>query len=77
MKPKTICTLLDIPAPLRCQLHEAAVRRGCSDRQLVLRSFERLVTEELPHSGKRVPLSLVSAAGRVMRQVTNDEALFS
>ena len=77
MKPASIRTSLDIPAPLHRKLHEAAVRRGCSARQLILRSIERLVEEELPHPGQRVSLPLVPAAGRQMRPVTNDEALFS
>jgi hypothetical protein len=77
MKPDTVRTSLDIPAPLHRKLHEAAARRGCSARQLILRSIERLVKEELPHQGKRVQLPLVPAAGRRIRPVTNDQALFS
>ena len=77
MKPDSIRTSLDIPAPLHRKLHEAAVRRGCSARQLIRRSIERLVEEELPLPGKRVGLPLVPAAGRQIRPVSNDEALFS
>jgi hypothetical protein len=77
MKRNSVRTSLDIPAPLHRKLHEAALRRGCSARQLILRSIERLVEEELPHPGKRVQLPLVPAAGRQIRPVTNDEALFS
>jgi hypothetical protein len=77
MKPVCIRTSLDIPAPLHRRLHEAAVRRGCSARQLILRSIERLVDEELPPPARRVQLPLVPAAGRRIRRVTNDEALFS
>lgn len=77
MKGETIRTSLDIPAPLHRQLHEAALRRGCSARQLILRSIERLVAEESPHPVNRVRLPLVPAAGRQIRPVTNDEALFS
>jgi hypothetical protein len=77
IKPDSIRTSLDIPAPLHRKLHEAAVRRGCSARQLILRSIERLVEEELPHPPRRAQLPLVRAAGRRIRPVTNDEALFS
>ena len=77
MKPDSIRTSLDIPAPLHRKLHEAAVRCGCSARQLILRSIERLVDEELPHRGRRAQLPLVAGAGRQIRPVTNDEALFS
>jgi hypothetical protein len=77
MKPTTIRTSLDIPAPLHRRLHEAAARRGSSARQLILRSIERLVEEELPQPENRVELPLVPAAGRRIRPVSNDEALFS
>ena len=77
MKRETVRTSLDIPAPLHRQLHEVAVRRGCSARQLILRSIERLIAEETPSRGKRVRLPLVPAAGREIRPVSNDEALFS
>jgi hypothetical protein len=73
----SVRTSLDIPTPLHRKLHEAAVRRGCSARQLILRSIERLVAEELPDSGKHVRLPLVPATGRKIRPVTNDEAIFS
>ena len=77
MKPDHVRTSLDIPAPLHRRLHEAAIRRGCSARQLILRSIERLVEEELPRDPHRVSLPLVPAAGRgVIADVTNDEALF-
>jgi len=77
MKEKTVRTSLDIPAPLHHKLHEAARRRGCSARQLILGYMERLVAEELPRESRRVPLPLVPAAGRgVISDVTNDEALF-
>lgn len=77
MKRDSVRTSLDIPVPLHHKLHEAAVRRGCSARQLILRSIERLVGEELPREPHRIQLPLVPAAGRgVIGDVTNDEALF-
>jgi len=74
---KAVRTSLDIPVELHRKLHQAAERRGCSARQLILRSIERLVAEELPHPSRRVQLPLVPAAGRQICSVTNDEALFS
>ena len=71
MRPHSVRTSLDIPAPLHRKLHEAAAR------QLILQSIERLVAEELPHPVQRVRLPLVPGAGRQIRPVTNDEALFS
>ena len=77
MKQETVRTSLDIPVALHRRLHEAAARRGCSARQLILRSIEQAVTEESPGSERRVRLPLIPAAGRRIRPVTNDEALFS
>jgi hypothetical protein len=77
MKLETVRTSLDIPAPLHRKLHEAAARRGCSARQLILRSIERVLEEELPAAGHHVQLPLVPPSGRKIRPVTNDEALFS
>jgi hypothetical protein len=77
MKPGSVRTSLDIPAPLHRRLHEAAARRGCSARQLILASIERVVAEELPRAPRRVDLPLVRSAGRgIISPVTNDEALF-
>jgi hypothetical protein len=77
MKPDSVRTSLDIPAPLHRQLHEAAARRGCSAHQLILHSIERLVAQELPPEPRRVSLPLAPAAGRgVIGDATNDEALF-
>jgi hypothetical protein len=73
MKPDSIRTSLDIPAPLHRKLHEAAARCGRSARQ----SIARLVEEELHHPSHRVELPLVPPIGRTIRPVTNDEALFS
>jgi len=77
MKPESVRTSLDIPASLHQKLHQAARIYGCSARQLILRSIERLVEEELPRPAHRVRLPLVPAAGREIRPVTNDDALFS
>jgi hypothetical protein len=71
MKQDSVRTSFDIPASLHRKLHEAAAR------QLILRSIERLVEEDLPRSGQRVRLPLVPGAGRQIHPVTNDEALFS
>jgi len=77
MKRDCVRTSLDIPAALHRKLHEAAARRGCSARQLILGYMERLVAEELPREPRHVSLPLVPAAGRgIVGDVSNDEALF-
>ena len=49
----SVRTSVDIPADLHRLLHEAAARRGCSARQLILRSIERLVDESEPQRPQR------------------------
>jgi len=51
--PDTVRTSLDIPKRLHRQLREAAARRGCSARQLVLESIERVVAESAPQRPRR------------------------
>ena len=57
--PRTVRTSLDIPEDLHRQIHEAAKRRGCSARALILSSIEREVAFESGAKGRiRVPLVL-------------------
>lgn len=49
----SIRTSIDLPRDLHRRLHEAAVRKGCSARQLILRSIERAVTESTPKRPRR------------------------
>jgi hypothetical protein len=54
---KTIRTSLDIPKDLHRRIHEAAKRRGCSARALILSSIEREVSLEFrPKSRVKAPL---------------------
>lgn len=59
---------VDIPRDLHRRLHEAAKSRGCSARQLILESAERIVLEASPQRPRR-RLSLdrapVSSRGHV------------
>jgi hypothetical protein len=50
---ETLRTSLDIPVGLHRLLHEAAARKGCSARQLILRSIERTVDEAAPRRLKK------------------------
>lgn len=47
-RSKTVRTSVDLPERLHRELREAAARRGCSARQLVLESIERVVSESTP-----------------------------
>lgn len=53
MEKSTVRTSLDIPVVLHRRLHEAAVRQGCSARQLILRSIERAIDEITPQRPPR------------------------
>jgi hypothetical protein len=55
--PPTVRTSLDIPEDLHRQIHEAARRRGCSARALILASLEREVALESGAKGRvKAPL---------------------
>ena len=55
---RTIRTSLDIPQELHRRIHEAARRRGCSARALILSSIEREVVFESGTKGRvRAPLT--------------------
>ena len=60
--PGTVRTSLDIPEDLHRRLHEAARRRGCSARALILSSIEREVALESGAKG-RVKVPLVPSKG--------------
>lgn len=58
----TVRTSLDIPVDLHRRIHEAARRRGCSARALILASIEREVAFARGAKG-RVAAPLVLAKG--------------
>jgi len=53
VNPDSIRTSLDLPRDLHRRLHEVAARKGCSARQLILRSIERAVEESTPKRPRR------------------------
>ena len=56
---RTVRTSLDIPADLHRRIHDAAKRRGCSARALILSSIEREVAFESGAKGRvQAPLVL-------------------
>jgi len=55
VKANSVRTSIDLPRDLHRRLHEAAARRGCSARQLILHSIEQAVKEDTP---KRPPRRL-------------------
>jgi hypothetical protein len=76
MKPVAIRTSIDVPRDLHRRLHEAAARKGCSARKLILAGIERAVEEVKPsRPSRRLSLDppLIRPAGRCVN-ITNEEA---
>ena len=74
-RKETIRTSLDIPIGLHRRLHEAAARRGCSARQLILESIERAVKDAEPQRRKRrlsLDVPIVASTGKPFA-LSNDE----
>lgn len=71
-----IRTSIDLPRDLHRRLHEAAARKGCSARKLILASIEKAVEEtKVSRPPRRLALDppLIRPAGRRIR-VTDEEA---
>lgn len=75
MKSGSIRTSIDLPRDLHRRLREAAARRGCSARQLILASIERAVAQTEPaRPGRRLSLDppLIPPCGRRI-DLTNEQ----
>jgi len=76
MEQNAIRTSIDLPRDLHRRLHEAAARKGCSARKLILAGIERAVDETNPVRPKRrlnLDTPLVPPAGRRIT-LTNEQA---
>lgn len=75
MKSNAIRTSIDLPRDLHRRVHEAAARRGCSARKLILAGIERAVEEaKVSRPIRRLSLDkpLIRPAGRRI-SITNEE----
>jgi len=75
MKSSAIRTSIDLPRDLHRRLHEAAARKGCSARKLILVGIERAVDESKAVRPKRrlnLDPPLIRPAGRRIG-LTNEE----
>ncbi len=76
MKPSSVRTSIDLPCDLHRRIREAAARKGCSARKLILAGIERAIEEaKTSRPSRRLSLDppLIRPAGRCIR-VTNEEA---
>jgi len=53
VNPESVRTSIDLPRDLHRRLHEVAAQKGCSARQLILRSIEQTVNEATPKRPRR------------------------
>jgi hypothetical protein len=75
MDQTAVRTSIDLPRDLHRKLHEAAARKGCSARKLILAGIERVVEETQPARPKRrldLTPPLIPPAGRKLG-LTNEE----
>ena len=76
MKSNAVRTSIDLPRDLHRRVHEAAARKGCSARKLILAGIERAVEEtKVSRPSRRLSLDqpLIRPAGRRIR-LANEEA---
>ena len=76
MDPDSIRTSVDLPRDLHRRVHEAAARKGCSARKLILEGIERAVEDvhaTRPKRRLRLDRPLIRPAGRRIG-ITNEEA---
>jgi hypothetical protein len=75
MKQTSVRTSIDLPRDLHRRLHEAAARKGCSARKLILAGIERAIEETAPERPRRrldLSTPLIPPAGRKL-DLTNEE----
>ncbi|HEV2989071.1 MAG TPA: hypothetical protein VG759_11575 [Candidatus Angelobacter sp.] len=72
MKPETVRTTVDIPAPLYRKLKEQAAAKGRSIRDLVLAGVKSIVLEDQRPPSKRVRFPLIVSKGPKVN-VTNEQ----
>ncbi len=67
MKPESVRTTVDIPAPLYRKLKAQAAAQGCSARELILRGMERVVLNPRQPARQRVQFPLIRSQGPKVR----------
>src|SRR6516164_7907104 len=75
MNPGSVRTSIDLPRDVHRRLHEAAARKGCSARRLILAGIERVLEpgENRPRRRLNLDRPLIKPAGRRI-ELTNEQA---
>jgi hypothetical protein len=72
MKPESVRTTVDIPAPLYRRLKAQAAAQGCSARELILRGMERVVLNPRQPARRSVQFPLIRSQGSKVR-ISNEQ----
>lgn len=72
MKPDSVRTTVDIPAPLYRKLKQRAAAEGSSIRQLVISSVKNLLVGEAPPRRRRAKLPVIVSNGPKVN-LTNEQ----
>jgi len=75
MKPGSVRTSIDLPRDIHRRLHEAAARKGCSARQLILAGIQHIIEQVepvRPHRRLSLDPPLIPPAGRRI-DLTNEQ----
>jgi hypothetical protein len=72
MKPETVRTTVDIPAPLYRKLKQRAAAQGRSIRELILAGVKSTLVEAKRPNAKRVRFPLIHSKGPKVR-LTNEQ----
>ena len=75
MNAGSVRTSIDLPRDVHRRLHEAAARKGCSARRLILAGIERVLEPGESRLRRRLNLDrpLIKPAGRRI-ELTNEQA---
>ena len=63
MKPESVRTTVDVPAPLYRKLKAQAASQGCSARELILRGMEKVLLNSRQPVRRRVQFPLIVSKG--------------
>lgn len=72
MKPESVRTTVDIPAPLYRKLKAQAAAKGSSVRELVLAGIKIVLLKSDRPSGKRLELPFIPASSGPKVNLTNE-----
>jgi hypothetical protein len=73
MRPKSVRTSVDLPPELHRRLREAAARKGCSARQLIVAAIEQAISAPPRRKGRLILDRPLLAGKRKPIAITNEQ----